>query len=92
MLENLLEPVRDCADPFVNDVIIASGDPSTSYDELLEAHERDVSRVLALLVRHKLRGSSDKAAIAVSEVIFAGHVVGNRQRKPIPGKVAGIEH
>ena len=25
MLENLLELVRDCADPFVDDVIIASG-------------------------------------------------------------------
>ena len=34
MLENLLEPVRDCADPFVDDVIIASGDPSMSYEEL----------------------------------------------------------
>ena len=51
MLENLLEPVRDCADPFVDDVIIASGDPSMSYEELLEAHERDVTRVLDLLVR-----------------------------------------
>ena len=49
-----LEPVRDCADPFVDDVIIASGDPSMSYAELLEAHERDVTRVLDLLVRHKL--------------------------------------
>ena len=37
MLEDLLQPVRDCADPFVDDVIIASGDPSMSYDELLEA-------------------------------------------------------
>ena len=92
MLENLLEPVRDCADPFVDDVIIASGDPSMSYKELLEAHERDVTRVLDLLVRHKLTGSSDKATIAVSEVVFAGHVVGNGQRKPIPGKVAAIEH
>ena len=92
MLENLLEPVRDCADPFVDDVIIASGDPSMSYEELLKAHERDVTRVLDLLVRHKLTGSSDKATIAVSEVVFAGHVVGNGQRKPIPGKVAAIEH
>ena len=92
MLENLLEPLRDCADPFVDDVIIASGDPSMSYEELLEAHERDVTRVLDLLVRHKLTGSSDKATIAVSEVVFAGHVVGNGQRKPIPGKVAAIEH
>ena len=48
-----------------------------SYDELLEAHERDVTRVLDLLVRHKLTGSSDKATIAVSEVVSAGHVVGN---------------
>ena len=92
MLENLLEPVRDCADPFVDDVIIASGDPSMSYEELLGAHETDVTRVLDLLVPHKLTGSSDKATIAVSEVVFAGHVVGNGQRKPIPGKVAAIEH
>ena len=92
MLENLLEPVRDCADPFVDDVIIASGNPSMSYEELLEAHERDVTRVLDPLVRHKLTGSGDKATIAVSEVVFAGHVVGNGQRKPIPGKVAAIEH
>ena len=41
MLENLVEPVRDCADPFVDDVIIASEDPSMSYEELLEAHERN---------------------------------------------------
>ena len=48
--------------------------------------------MLDLLVRHKLTGSSDKATIAVKEVVFAGHVVGNGQRKPIPGKVAAIEH
>ena len=29
-----------------------------SYDELLEAHERDVTRLLNLLVRHKLTGST----------------------------------
>ena len=38
MLEKMLEPVPDCADPFVDDVIIASGDPSINYDELLAAH------------------------------------------------------
>ena len=92
MLENLLEAVRGCADLFVDDMIIASGDPSMRYEELLEAHERNVTRLLDLLVSHKLTGSSDEATIAVSEVVFAGHVVGNRQRKPIPGKVAAIEH
>ena len=92
MPENLLELVRDCLDPFVKDVIIASGDPSMSYDELLGAHERDVTRVPDLLLRHKLTGSSEKAIIAVSKVVSAGHVVGNGQRKPIPGKVASIGH
>ena len=45
-----------------------------------------------LLARHKLTGSSDKAIIAVSNVVFAGHVVVNGQWKPIPGTVAAIEH
>ena len=63
-----------------------------SYDELLEAHERDVTRMFDLLVRHKLTGSSEKATIAVSEVVFAGHVVDNGQRIPISEKVAAIEH
>ena len=58
MHENLLEPLRDCADPFVDDVIIVSGDPCMSYDELLEAHERDVTRVLDLLF-----GTSSRAAV-----------------------------
>ena len=92
MRQNLLEPVRDCAEPFMDNVIIASGNPGMSYKELRDAHGRDVTRVLALLVRHKLTGSSDKASIAVSEVVIAGQVVGHGQRKPIPGKVAAIEH
>ena len=46
-----------------------------SYEELLEAHQRGVTRVLDLLVWHKLTGSSDKATVAVSEVVVAGHVV-----------------
>ena len=63
-----------------------------SYDELLEANERDLTRVLDLQVWHKLRVSSDKATLAVGEVVFAGHVVGNRHRKPIARKVAAIQH
>ena len=54
MLKNLLEPVCQCADPFVDDVIIASGDASMSYDELLEAHEREITRVADLLVLNKI--------------------------------------
>ena len=63
-----------------------------SYDELLEAYERDFTRVLHLLIRHKIEGNSDKATIAVTEVVFASHVVGRRQQEPIPGRVAASEH
>ena len=62
-----------------------------SYDELLGAPERGVTRMLDVLVRHKLTGSSEKATIAVSELVFSVQVVGNGQRKSTPGKVAAIE-
>ena len=44
MTEDLLGPVRECADPFVDDIITGGGMPDMLYDELLEAQERDVSR------------------------------------------------
>ena len=35
---HLLGPVRDCADPFVDDIIIGSGTEDMTEDELIEAH------------------------------------------------------
>ena len=46
MMEDLLQPVRDCADPFVDDNIIRSGTEDRTDDELIEAHEEDLRRVL----------------------------------------------
>ena len=62
-----------------------------SYDALLEAHERDVTRVPDLLVWQELTGSGESATIAVSKVVFAGEVAGNGQQTPILGIVAAIE-
>ena len=42
-------------------------------------------------VWHKLMSGFDEATIAVSEVVLAGHVVGNAQGKPIPQSLAAIE-
>ena len=39
MMKDLLQPVRDCADPFVDDIIIGSGTKDMTDDELIEAHE-----------------------------------------------------
>ena len=38
MMEDLLGPVRDCADPFVADIIIGSGTEDMTEDELIERH------------------------------------------------------
>ena len=42
MMEDLLGPVRDCADPFVDDIIIGSGTEDMTEDQFIEAHEKDL--------------------------------------------------
>ena len=92
MTEDLLGPVRDCADPFVDDIIIVSGTEDMTEDELIEAHERDLRRVLSELDKHNMVCKPTKASLFVKEVEFAGHVVGHRQRRPMPGKLASLHH
>ena len=50
MMEDLRVPVRDCADPFVDDIIIRSGTEDMSEDELIKAREEDLRQLLDLLV------------------------------------------
>ena len=92
MMEDLLGPVRDCADPFVDDIIIGSGTENMTEDELIEAHERDLRRVLSELDKHNMVCKPTKASLFVKEVEFAGHVVGHGQRCPMPGKLASLHH
>ena len=42
MIEDLLGPVRDCAHPFVDGIIIGSGTEDMSKDELIKAHDKDL--------------------------------------------------
>ena len=42
MMEDLLGPGRDFADPLVDDIIIGSGTEDMTEDELIEAHEKDL--------------------------------------------------
>ena len=92
MMEDLLGPVRDCANPFVDDIIIGSGTEDMTEDELIEAHEKDLRRVLSELDKHNMVCKPTKASLFVREVEFAGHVVGHRQRRPVPGKLASLHH
>ena len=92
MMEDLLGPVRDCADPFVDDIIIGSGREDMTEDELIEAHEKDLRRVLSKLDKHNMVCNPTKASLFVREVEFAGHVVGHGQRRPMPGKLASLHY
>ena len=92
MMEDLLGPVRDCADPFVDDIIIGSGTEDMTEEELIEAHEKDLCRVLSELDKHNMVCKPTKALLFVKEVEFAGHLVGHGQRRPMPGKLASLHH
>ena len=92
MMEDLLQPVRDRADPFVDDIIIGSGIDDMTDDELIQAHEKDLRRVLGVLDKHSMVCKPTKASLFVREVEFARHVVGHGQRRPMPGKLAALRH
>ena len=77
MMEDLLGPVRDCADPFVDDIIIRSGTEDMTEDELIGAHEKDLRRVLSELDKHNMVCKPTKASLFLKEVEFVGHVVGH---------------
>ena len=80
MMEDLLQPVRDCADPFVDDIIIGSGTEDMTDDELIEAHEKDLRQVFGVLDNHSMVCKPTRASLFVREVEFAGQVVGHGQR------------
>ena len=92
MMEDLLGPVRDCADPHVDDIIIESGTEDITEDELIEAPEKNLRRVLSELDKHNMVCKATKASLFMKEVEFAGHVVGHGQRCPMPGKLASLHH
>ena len=92
MMEDLLGPFRDCADPFVDDIIIGSGTEDMTEDELIEAHEKNLRRVLSELDKHNMVCKPTKASPFLKEVEFAGHVVGHGQRRFMPGKLASLHH
>ena len=92
MMEDLLGPVRDCADPLVDNIIIGSDTEDMSEDELIKAHKKDLRRVLDVLDRHQMVCKPTKASLFVKEVEFAGHVVVHGQRRPMPGKLAALNH
>ena len=92
MMKDLLQSVRACADPFVDDIITRSGTEDMTDNKLMEAHEKDLRRVLEVLNKHSMVCKPTKASLFVREVEFAGHVVRHGQPRPVPEKLAALRH
>ena len=61
-----------------------------SEDELIKAHQKDLTRVLDVLDPHHIVCKPTKASLFVREVEFAGQEVGHALRRPMPGKLAAL--
>ena len=89
MMDDRLEPVRDIADAYIDDVLV--GTFVNEGEDALEAHLRDLRRVLDLLKEESLIADIHKCKLFVREVEFCGHILGKGVRRPAPGKLMAIE-
>ena len=88
VMEDLLKDLH-CADLFVDNIIVHSGTPEMTSDELIEAHFVDPYLVLHVLGKHQLTCNGAKAVLSAKEVEFAGQVVGPSTE---PGNPRQREH
>jgi len=90
VVEWCLDPVKDVASAYVDDIIIGTGARETE-GETIQAHEEDVRRVLEALRTNKLVADKRKCKWFVKEVEFCGHILGKGTRRPAPGKLMALE-
>jgi hypothetical protein len=89
MMEDRLFPVRDVADPYIDDILV--GTKVGPGEDLFAAHDKDLRRVLELMRKDKFVADKRKCRLFVKEVEFCGHVLGGGARRPSPGKLMAIE-
>ena len=89
MVDDVLAPVKDVVVVYIDDILI--GTRAEPGEDLVEKHDRDVRRVLDVLKCEELVADQRKCRFFVREVEFCGHVLGNGQRRPAPGKLKALE-
>ena len=92
MMEDHLPLVRDCASPFVDDIIVGSGTEDMTDDKLIQAQQNYLRRALGVLEKHSMVCKLTNATLLVRVVEFARHVVGHRQWRPMSCKLAHLRH
>jgi hypothetical protein len=90
MIDDRLQPVRDVADAYIDDIII--GTRVEPGEDLLAAHEKDVRRVLQVFNDERLVADIGKCKFFEPEFEFCGHILSNGSRKPAPGTLSAIEN
>ena len=70
MIEDRLFPVRDCADPFIDDIIVGTkGEPG---EDLLRRHDGDLRRVLDVLRNDSFVADVRKCHFLSMKLSFVG--------------------
>ena len=92
MIDWCLRPVADCCSLYIDDIIIGTdAKPGETREQLLQRHYLDVRRVLQTLKEQRLIADLRKCKFFVPEVEFCGHIMGNGERRPAPGKLMAVE-
>lgn len=89
MLDDRLLPVKDVADPYIDDIIV--GTRVEPGEDPIEKHEKDLRRLLDTLKAEKFIVDRKKCKLFVKEVEWCGHILGGGTRRPAPGKLMAIE-
>ena len=79
----------DCADPYIDDVIV--GSTGGTEEEMLLNHAADLKKVLETLQKEQIVVDPHKAQLFMKEVEFCGHRLRDGQRYPAPGKLTSIQ-
>ena len=73
----------------MDDIIIGT-EARATWEETIQAHDRDIRCVLEALREHKLIADQKKCKFVVKEVEFCGHILGGGRRRPAPGKLMAL--
>ena len=87
MMDDVLRPVRDVADCYIDDIIV--GTLVDEGEDLYKAHDRDLRRVLELLLKNSLVVDVSKCKLFVPEVEFCGHILGGGMSEARPRETFG---
>jgi hypothetical protein len=90
VVDYCLDGVKDVSSPYVDDIIIGTEARDTE-EETIQAHDRDIRRVMEALHEHKLVADQKKCKFFVKEVEFCGHILGGVRWRPAPGKLMALE-